>query len=223
MISGKLILYVSIGTIMMLIPIVIQSYWYRYRLWKSFLIAFLIAISGVIGTYTMFYIENHRWGGTSFFGGVFFVPLFFIGFAYLLKHPYNELMDLCAPAGCMMLVVMKIQCLLSGCCDGRILFTDAAGTEVRFPSQMAELINGLILAAVLLYIAYKAKHKGEIYPIFLVLYGVSRFILSFFREDFVTTTMLVPFGTIWSIVAIIIGVLWMWLLRRPKEKEISEE
>ena len=207
---------------MMLIPIVIQSYWYRYRLWKSFLIAFLIAISGVIGTYTMFYIENHRWGGTSFFGGVFFVPLFFAGFSYLLKHPYNELMDLCAPAGCMMLVVMKIQCLLSGCCGGRVLFTNEVGAEIRFPSQAAELINGLILAVLLMIIAYKAKNKGEIYPIFLLLYGTSRFILNFFREEFVTTNMFVPYGTIWSIVSIAGGAMWIWLLRRSKTTETVE-
>lgn len=225
MISAKLILYVSIGTIAMFIPIIIESIWYKYKLWKSLVVGLLIAISGVIGTYVMFFIENQWWGGTSFYGGVFLVPPAFIGFAYLLKTPHRALMDMCAPAGCMMLVVMKVQCLLSNCCKGIVLWTDASGEAVRFPSQIAELANGLILCVVLMFIVYRAKNKGEIYPIFLVLYGISRFILNFFREEFLTTEMFVPYGTIWSVVAVAAGFVWLVLLRKQKDTEnkITEE
>jgi len=216
MISGKLILYLTIGTLVMLVPIVIQSLWYKIKLWKSIIIAVLLTVSGTVGTYIMYFIENHWWGGTSFFGAVFFVPLAFIGVAYLLKLPYNELIDLCAPAECMMLVIMKVQCLLSGCCKGMILFQ-----EVRFPSQAAELVNALVLAGVLLWIAYKGSSKGRIYPIYLILYGATRFILNFFREEFTTTEMIVPFGTIWSVVSVAAGVLWLMLLKKQGEKKIA--
>ena len=216
MISGKLILYLTIGTAVMLVPIVIQSLWYKIKLWKSIIVAVLLTVSGTVGTYIMYFIENHWWGGTSFFGAVFFVPLAFIGVAYLLKLPYNELLDLCAPAECMMLVIMKVQCLLAGCCQGRLLFQG-----FRFPSQAAELINALALAGILMWIAYKGRGKGRIYPMYLVLYGVTRFILNFFREEFVTTDMIVPFGTIWSVVAVAAGILWLVLLNKRAEKEIE--
>jgi prolipoprotein diacylglyceryltransferase len=219
MISGKLAFYLAIGTIAMFVPICIQSLWYKISLWKSAVIAVLLTVTGTVGTYIMFFVENQWWGGTSFFGAIFFVPIPFVLFSILLKVPYNNILDLCAPAECIMLAIMKVQCLVSGCCRGRFICSTSQGTDIYFPSQLMELINAFILVVLLMFIASKSKNKGTIYPKYLLLYGISRFILNFFRQEFVTTEMFVPFGTIWSIVAIIVGIVWLTVLKKYKNNK----
>ena len=208
MISLKLIIYLSIGTIAMLIPVVFQSLWYKIKLWKSIIATILLTITGTIGTYLMFFIENHWIGGTSFFGAVFFVPIPFILYAILLKIKYKELVDICAPAECIMLVIMKIQCLISGCCEGMVISVNSNNSTIRFPSQIVEMINAFVLCIVLLLLSYKKKFRGYIYPMYLILYGMSRFVLNCFREDFYTTDMFIPYGNLWSIISVVIGVTW---------------
>ena len=212
----RVLLYVAIGTIFMFIPILVQSISYKIKIWKSVIVAILLAITGTVSTYLMFLIENRFFGGISFYGAVFFVPLFFIPIALILKENYFLLTDLCAPAECAMLVIMKIQCLMAGCCRGVILYTNAEGTEVRFPSPIAEMINAIILCIALLILARKISNRGIIYPLYLILYGVSRFILNIGREEFFITEKFLPMGSIWSIVAVIVGIIWIFVFKKHK-------
>lgn len=211
MISAKLILYVSIGTVAMLIPILLQSAWQKLRLWKSVLLAVILTVTGTIGTYILFFIENHWIGGTSFYGAVFFVPVAFLAVAKVLKESYPCVMDLCAPAECAMLVIMKIQCLLSGCCGGRILFG-----ETRFPSQLAELLNALLIMVVLLLMARKKPGRGDLYPMYMVIYGCSRFVLNLLREKQDVFCMGLPAGNFWSVIAVACGIAWLLYYRRKQ-------
>lgn len=214
MLSPKLLFVLFIGTILMLIPIMIQSKWYQIKIWKSIVIAFLLTISGTIGTKIMFYIENHNLEGISFFGAVFFIPIIFLIYAIVIRVKYSDIVDICAPAICVMLVIMKIQCLFGGCCCGVVLHTLSGGKQIRFPSQILEMISALVLCIVLLLFAKKESYRGKIYPCFLVLYGISRFILNCFREEFYTTEMFLPYGNIWSLVAIVLGVTWIILINK---------
>ena len=63
---------------------------------------------------------------------------------------------------------------------------DIVGPCARHPSQLYEaLLEGLILGAVLLYLAYRRgglKIPGQIMGLFIAGYGVSRFIVEFFRQ-----------------------------------------
>lgn len=212
MISLKLLVYLSIGTAAMLLPIMIQGKWNNIKPLKRVVIAFILTICGTIGTYILFFIENGWIGGTSFFGAIFFVPILFLPLARLLKIPYGILLDICAPAECIMLTIMKIQCQISGCCGGReVCFM---GKEFIFPSQIAEMINALIIFVILIFLAHRKNNIGKIYPLFMVVYGISRFVLNIFREVWITTDMVLPFGNIWSLLAIMVGIIWLIVIKK---------
>ena len=106
----------------MMIPMFFQARKYEIKLWKIVPIAFVLTIVGTLGTYLWFLLENLHWGGRSFYGAVFLVPIAFLLVALIVRIPYGQLMDLCAPAECIMLSIMKVQCLMEGCCAGRVLF-----------------------------------------------------------------------------------------------------
>lgn len=207
MVSLKLLIYLSIGTLVMLLPILMQVKLYGIKVWKSIPIAIVLTISGTIGTYIWFYIENHWIGGTSFYGAVFVVPVIFIGVAKVLKLPYWKLLDISAPAECAMLMVMKIQCLISGCCSGMELFITEAGTKVFFPSQIMEFLNAFIIMVILLLLSRKGKHKDKIYPLYMIVYGVTRFILNIFRESKAVFLLGMTAGAMWSICSLMIGTI----------------
>ena len=206
----KVLLFVAVGTAAMLLPMSIAATCRKVRIWKAALIALYAAICGTVSAYLWFLLENQFWGGISFFGAVFLVPLGFLLVPRLFRESHEIMMDIFAPGICMMLAIMKVQCLTSGCCQGREICL--YGIPWLFPSQLAELINGLLLMVILLIMVFRKKHYGELYPWFMILYGVTRFVLQFFREEWVSRPSIWPnFGTIWSALSLAIGILWLYL------------
>ena len=181
--TPKTIIALSVGTVAMLILMLIIGIRYRLKLWKCVPVALILTITGTIGTYIWFFVENSWFGGRSYYGAVFIVPIAFIAISRLMRIPYGEILDLCAPSECVMLAIMKYQCFIDGCCGGRVMFYTHEGTEVLFPSQIVELVNALVLMLVLMIMVFVPKFRGKIYPWYLVLYGTTRFILNWFRAD----------------------------------------
>lgn len=210
MINSEFLLFLGLGTVAMLIPILIISLKYGIKIWKSVLVALALTITGTIGTYIWFFVEASWFGGRSYYGAVFIVPLIFIFFSKIIRIPYGELMDLCAPSECLMLAIMKYQCLVEGCCGGRALYV-LEGKDVCFPSQITELVNALLIMVALMLIALigKGKWRGKIYPWYLIVYGVTRFILNFLRDDLSPLLLGLPAGNLWSLLSIAIGLLWL--------------
>lgn len=217
MLSIRLFIAVAVGTIIMLVPMLIQSKWYRIKLWKSIPIALLLSLTGTISTYIWHFIETGNFNGVSFFGAVFIVPIVFCLVAKLLNVRYCLLMDLCAPAECAMLVIMKTLCFINGCCYGIGLYTSKLGGLVRFPSQIVELLNALILVVLLLYLSKQVKNRGTIYYWYMVLYGSSRFVLNFLR-DTKPVFLFFGFGSVWALVALFIGVSALIYNKKIKQK-----
>ena len=207
----------SIGTLLMIIVMVICRKWRHTPLWKTIVVPFLLMVAGVAGVRLLFYIENGSFDGTSFYGAVLFVPIMFVIVKLVFFMPYGQLMDLCAPSECIMLAVMKVQCIVNGCCWGRILCINAAGEEIRFPSQIVEMAVALILVVVLILMMRNPKNHGKIYPFYMILYGSSRFVLNLLREttDFI---WILPAGNVWSIVSIAAGLLWLYILKKSRDR-----
>ena len=219
----QLWIFLIIGTVLMGVPIGFAAKKYEIPLWRGVIATALLTVTGTLGTLIMYALENGKWGGISFYGAVFLVPVVFLAVAPMLRIPYRELTDLCAIGECIMLALMKVHCLINTCCRGRILFTTAEGTAVRFPSREAELVLGLIIFTILLCWALKGKNRGELYAWYLLIYGCCRFVLNIFRQAWVDKVMLLPFGNIWSIVAVAAGLIWLLVLRRQKTRGVHRE
>lgn len=215
MISPKFILFLAIGTLAMLIPLLICARWKRIPAWKAVVTAFILTVVGTAGTYLLGYLENQfLFGSRSFYGAVFLIPAVFSLVALLLRIRYGDLMDMSAPSVCMMLVLMKALCCIEGCCKGFVMFENGLGEAVRFPSQIVELCNALVLLVVLLVLARKPDLRGKLYPWFLITYGASRFVLNFFRGGLAPFVWILSAGHFWSLVAIALGGLWLLAIRR---------
>ncbi len=196
----------------MLVLSLLRRKQYQLSLWKAILTPFVLTLFGVAGTLVLFFIETGRFGGISFYGSVFMIPVGLFLYSELIKEKYMRMLDFSVVQICAMLATMKVNCTLSGCCYGIILFDD-----VRFPSQIVEVIVGLGIMALFLHFEKKEIFKDNFYPLYLMIYGAIRFVLNFFRGGISPFVWFIPAGHLWSIIAIILGIVWFVANNRNKQ------
>lgn len=217
--TAKAILFLSIGTGAMLIPMLFMAKKYCITRWKTILSSLLLTVTGTAGAYIWFAIENGYFAGWSFYGAMYLVPLLFLAVAKLVRIPYGDLMDLSAPAECVMLIIMKYKCMVDGCCGGRVLYTTAEGVDVIFPSQVTEAVNAILIAVLLMIMARNPKNRGTLFPWYMVIYGTTRFILNLFRAEEAVFLLGMTAGNVWSVLAVIVGAVWLYLHKKTAKKD----
>jgi phosphatidylglycerol:prolipoprotein diacylglycerol transferase len=98
-----------------------------------------------------------------------------------------------------------------------------AGNIPRHPSQVYQfLLEGLLLFVLLWLYARKPRRQAQVSGMFLLGYGVFRFVAEFFREPDAHLLWLqqstgLSMGQ-WLCVPMIVGgiVIWLWASRRPQ-------
>ena len=130
-------------------------------------------------------------GGMSFHGGMLGVVVAMIWFARSRHKPWLQVADFVAPCVPTGLAAGRIGNFINGELWGRLSSPDlpwgmvfrGAGDLPRHPSQLYQfLLEGLLLFVLLWFYARKARKEGQVAALFLVGYGVFRFVAEFFRE-----------------------------------------
>ena len=214
--SMERILIIALGMFAMMLLLILRRKMYPHiPCWKMIVLGFLLTVAGVAGTMIMYFIENGRFGGTSFFGAILFVPLLIMP-AILLKIPYKTILDLCAPSEALMLAIMKLDCLKNDCCVGKYL----PQLEFQFPSQIVEMIASLAVMYVLLWMECRNR-RTHLYAWYLLLYGATRFVLNWFRYGTKPWIWILPNSIVWAILSMVIGIIWLAVAsKRRAQKEL---
>ena len=178
-------------------------------------------------------IPHWTWGMT-FYGGLFGGVITFILMYrfYYLRHnePIFDHILRIAPA-CISLghAFGRIGCFLSGCCYGIETHTKwdiyfPIHDHAYLPTQLFEMVFLFILAALLAFLAF--KHINDYtFLIYMVSYGVFRFIIEFFRGDERGQLAGLSPSQYWCIVLVLGAVPVYFLLNKKffnKEKELDE-
>ena len=158
------------------------------------------------------------------------------------------LLDVLGPAMALAHAFGRISCFMQGCCFGRpapqgfpfaVCFPEnspaayrypslvTGGSEPVFPVQLFESAGNILMCAVLLLLLRKRKYAGTVGGVYLILYGVMRFLIEFMRGDhtdsilgltpsqFIAVAIAIPGGIIVACVARSLG--------RKQEKKHAEE
>ena len=184
------------------------------------------------------YIENPSAGfkfGTSinFLGGLLGGAVFFLIIYFIFRKKFtNHFLEFIAIAPVCITVAHgfgRIGCFLSGCCYG--IETDSF-LGVQFPhlahkvlpTNLFEAIFLFVLFGVLLLLTLKNKYRYNM-PIYLIGYGVWRFVIEFFRGDHrgELITGLSP-AQFWSLLLIVGGIslLIYYIVYYKKKNKITE-
>ena len=160
-------------------------------------------------------------GGMSFHGGLLGVLLAMVWFARSRHRPWLQVMDFVAPCVPTGLAAGRVGNFINGELWGRVSSPDLpwgmvfrdGGSLPRHPSQIYQfLMEGMLLFVLLWLYARTERKQGQVSAVFLLGYGVFRFIAEFFREPDAHLGLLslgMSMGQ-WLCIPMIVGGIAMW-------------
>lgn len=166
-----------------------------YVLGKALGFGFSKSILYVAGTVALGYIL--LWATSWVFGGgkmiglnfiriVTFLPVPIYLLTKLMKDPFGKTADFLAPLIAVFHGITHLGCIFPGCCHGYPavwgLYSNEAGA-ICFPIQPIEAVSSLLVALVLLVMLKKGIQQGKLYAWYLVLFGGTRFLWEFLRDN----------------------------------------
>lgn len=174
--------------------------------------------------------NNSRPFAMTFYGGLVGGALCFLlsyWFYVRKRHQDASLLDLLviAPASITIAHAFgRLGCFAAGCCYG--VETDSplgvhfpGHDHARYPTQLFEAIFLFLLTAVLFYLAYRYYCRYTM-PIYLISYGIWRFLIEFIRGDDRGAYMLNLSPSQWfSIFSVLLGIGLIFMIRILIQKE----
>jgi phosphatidylglycerol:prolipoprotein diacylglycerol transferase len=170
-------------------------------------------------------------GGMAFHGGLIGVIVAMAWFARRRGRPAFEVLDFIAPVTPIGLGAGRLGNFINGELWGRVtdvpwaMVFPAAGPRPRHPSQLYELaLEGVVLFVVLWWFSARPRPRMAVSGLFLLLYGIFRFLVEFVRmpDAHLGTLALgwVTMGQVLSLPMALAGVVLLVLAyraRRPAE------
>ncbi|MCJ7615421.1 MAG: prolipoprotein diacylglyceryl transferase [Desulfobacterales bacterium] len=171
-------------------------------------LCFYILIAAIVGSRLFYVAINYElflsnpldvfkiWsGGLVFYGG--FIAALFTSFIYLKMHkmPVWITADIAAPSLAIGHFLGRLGCFSAGCCFGKesdlpwaVTFTHPEtlapiGIPLH-PTQLYSSISNLIIFFFLWLFRRRTKFDGQLFWIYVLLYGATRSFIEIFRGDF---------------------------------------
>lgn len=211
-----LILLLSCGTLF-------NVYWLhrcRERLhlrWLSvLLLSVLHTVLGVLSVKVFALFETGDFSNMSLFGGVFFMPLFYWGVAKLAKQKAADVFDVFTICLVFTLMCARLNCIVSGCCLGAHIPIEGL-TQLRFPTRELELLFYVLLLSRLWRKVLSGSARGMIYPIYMISYGIFRFVTETLRFSDRTDSIL-HVSHLWALLSLGIGISIYGELQKKEKK-----
>lgn len=171
-------------------------------------LCFFILIAAIVGSRLFYVLTAPRafledpleifriWnGGLVFYGG--FLAALATALLYMRRHrlPLWQTTDILAPGVAFGHFLGRIGCFFAGCCYGEICYLPWAitfhhseslaptGTPLH-PTQLYSAANNLIIFAILWGLRKRKRFHGQIFWLYVFLYGITRSIIEVYRGDF---------------------------------------
>ncbi len=165
-------------------------------------------------------ILNFGTGGLTFYGGLFGGLM--AGWLYLRKNKLDfwQIADILAPAIALGIFIGRIGCFLIHDHQGIITNLPWAlewpdGT-MRHPVAAYLSLNGLLMFTVLYSLRSRFKKPGQLFILFLIWYGLSRFVLDFVRLG--DPQYFGLFINQWVSLIVLLGGIFLFLWRQASKR-----
>lgn len=219
-----------LGYVLMAVLMSLKTRRDRYGLsrLKSVFFATAQLICGVLGCKILFILENITWvkmngftfGGFSFYGAVFLIPLIMPLVGKPLNLNLHDSLDSAAICIIAMLGTIRIGCYLNGCCGGRVFHI--GDVYFTFPTQLMECACDFLILFFLMKCEKKGIAYGFCYPRFLLLYGCARFMIEFLRNT-ERDWLYLSHAQWFSIAAVMMGAVFEMILRKQMKSGVASD
>lgn len=185
--------------------------------WLSvLLLSVLHTVLGVLSVKVFALFETGNFSNMSLFGGVFFMPLFYWVVAKLAKQKAADVFDVFTICLVFTLMCARLNCIISGCCLGAHIPIEGL-THLRFPTRELELLFYVILLSRLWRKVVTGSARGMIYPIYMISYGIFRFVTETLRFSDRTDSIL-HVSHLWALLSLGIGISIYGELQKKEKK-----
>lgn len=201
----------------------------------------LCIVGGMLGAKILFIItewnsiihSKNMWSDLAYgfvvYGGIIGGILILYVYSRFKKLNFLQYMDLIVPSVSIGQGFGRIGCLLAGCCYGRetdcpigIVFHNsefAPNGVSLLPTQIFSSLGDFLIAGFLIWYAGKQKKDGKVISMYLILYGVGRFIIEIFRNDPRGNVGTLSTSQFISIFMVAFGAGMMYFVTHRKMKE----
>jgi phosphatidylglycerol:prolipoprotein diacylglycerol transferase len=218
------------------------------KLWNLGIIAI---VSGIIGAKLLMFLVDFSYyrahvsevfslstlqAGGVWSGGVLLALAMCVWYMRRNGLPVLRTCDVFAPGLALGHAFGRVGCFAAGCCFGRethvpwaVTFTNPLANEIvgtplhvpLHPTQLYEMVLELCNCLFLVWLIRRKKFEGEIIGTYMIIYGVGRYFIEFFRGDpgrgeflgFMSGTQAIALGLV------VFGGL-LWLRRAPLRQPI---
>lgn len=157
---------------------------------KALIFIILVYTISALWMFTQCWIENgfKGWGGNNIVRTFVWVPVAVWLVGKLMKVDWMRGCDFVAPCVPMIQAVSHWGCIFVGCCHGYPfkwgIYNPALDIKT-FPCQPLEALVALAVVIIICRYEKKQNYKptGLAYPLMLMLFGYSRFLLEFLRDN----------------------------------------
>lgn len=213
--------------------------WQPQQIWD---LLFYVVVGAIVGGrlgYVLFYNLSYYlerpieslfiWsGGMSFHGGLLGVLASLLLFANRTNRTFLQVGDFLAPLCPLGLGAGRIGNFINQELWGRTsdapwaMVFPAAGPEARHPSQLYEAaLEGVVLFVIVWIYSARPRAVGAVSGVFLLAYGVLRFVAEFFRHpDVHLGVVALGWMTMGQLLCIPMVIFGMWLWLRVAKKSV---
>lgn len=206
-----------IGTIICVYISVSEAHEYKVNKVLAGVIPVGFLLMSLMGAKLLYAVEtmfSDTYGGVSFaglslYGAIFIFPLVAFLIARFDKKRFALILDYCTPFELTLLICVRVGCFLSGCCGATTIWRDT--TPVVLPVQLFEVLFDILIFELCIKVKRSRGADGRMYPMFMMVYGIVRFMLEFLRN---TPKEVLGFsnGQIFSVVSFIVGLaMFTWI------------
>lgn len=213
------IIFLLVSAILRIILGFIQKDVWKIKIWQYFVIVPVMTIVGTLGAKTASWIAYGRFSGTRLYGTVLAIAIFGFVLAILLCIKFSELYGFSSVGTWLSVAVMKIPCIIDGCCAGRVIFTKANGETILFPSQIVETVVAALFFAWFFKLSKSKYQHAAMYPLLMVWYGIYRYAADWMRGHPLEQSpfvLWIPAGRFFSILILLAGLISLYIVLRKE-------
>ena len=173
-------------------------------------------------------------GGLVFYGGFIFAAVIAVIYLKRERMPILKTGDILAPSIALGHFIGRLGCFFAGCCYGKasdfpwaVTFTHpeslAPAGILLHPTQLYSALNNLILFSLLWIFRHYKKFDGQLFWIYVLLYGITRSFLEIFRGDsfFGILSVSQTVGASMAVLAVFM-LVFLWKRTVPVHKTVED-
>lgn len=198
---------------------------YKIPLKKAIPFVIIVYAIAVAWMFFLYWAESgfKNFGGNNIVRIFVWVPLIAWPFCKLFKLDFKTMCDYLAPVVCVQHGVSHFGCIFGGCCYSYEWAPGIWNHVLRYNTFPIQPIEALVAVAIVLYIWLREKKSGfkvtgEYYPLMLILFGYSRFLLEFARDNdklFLGISSL----AIHALIMGLVGTAWLVTVRERNRRK----